>query len=137
MKHLAQRLFSKTSLLGSSLALALGLMATTAPASAQRRGGPSQTQWELGVTKDMAGASAALRVGSRGVSLDLRSNRRARIPRGYDGGRYEYRNERVWVPGFNKQVWVAPVYEWRYDDCGRRYRVCVQAGYHRTVCVPG
>ncbi len=149
MKHLAQRLFAaRKALLGTGLAFALAAAVTTAPAAAQRlntnKGG---TQWELGVRKESRSGGAELRVGSRGVSLDLhsrngssrRSTRRSPITvhPGYDGGRYEYRSERFWVPGYDKEVWVEPVYEWRYDPCGRRTRVLVRSGYYRTVCVPG
>lgn len=142
MKHLAHRILSaRRSLLGAGFALALAAFATTAPASAQRlstnKGG---TQWEIGIGRETRSGGGAIRVGNQGVSLDLHSHGRrgdARIPRGYDGGRYEYRNERVWVPGFDQEVWVEPVYEWRYDSCGRRHQVLVCAGYYRTVCVPG
>lgn len=142
MKHLAQRLFSaRRALLGAGLAFALAAAVTTAPASAQRlstnKGG---TQWEIGFGKETRSGGGAIRVGSQGVSLDLHSHgrrSRARIPRGYDGGRYEYRNERTWVPGYDRQVWVEPVYDWHYDNCGNRHQVLVRAGYYRTVCVPG
>ena len=139
MKHLTQRLLAaKNALLGTGLAFALAAAVTTAPAAAQRLHAEkrSGSQWEIGVGNESRSGSAALTVGSQGVSLNL-SRGGARVPRGYDGGRYEYRTERTWVPGYNRQVWVEPVYQWRYDSCGARYRVLVRAGYNRTVCVPG
>lgn len=42
---------------------------------------------------------------------------------GYSGG------------GYTKQVWVAPVYRTRYDDCGRAIRVCIRNGYYKQVYV--
>lgn len=37
--------------------------------------------------------------------------------------------------GYWKRVYRQPVYEWRYDYCGRPYRVCVRAGYYERVWV--
>lgn len=37
--------------------------------------------------------------------------------------------------GYWKRVYHSPVYETRYDDCGRPYRVCVRAGYYERVWV--
>jgi hypothetical protein len=37
--------------------------------------------------------------------------------------------------GYWKRVYHGPVYETRYDDCGRPYRVCVRAGYYERVWV--
>ena len=61
----------------------------------------------------------------------------SRIPRGYRGGHYETRYERVWIPGELRRIWVPPVYEWRYDSCGRRIRVICQEGFYRTERAPG
>jgi hypothetical protein len=52
-------------------------------------------------------------------------------------GRYETRCERVWVEGRSRQVWAPARYEWRWDGCGRMYRVCVSAGRWTTVVDPG
>ena len=37
--------------------------------------------------------------------------------------------------GYWSRVYRSPVYETRYDSCGRPYRVCVQAGYYERVWV--
>lgn len=37
--------------------------------------------------------------------------------------------------GYWKRVYHSPVYETRYDSCGRPYRVCVRAGYYERVWV--
>jgi hypothetical protein len=129
MKHFAQRLLAaKNALLGTGLAFALAAAVTTAPAAAQRLHAEKRgTQWEIGV-------------GSQGVSVNLASNSRrgsVRTPRGYDGGRYEYRTQRTWIPGSNRRVWVEPRYQWSYDSCGVRFRSLIRAGYYRTVCSPG
>lgn len=44
---------------------------------------------------------------------------------------------RVWVPGRTRREWVPPLYQTRFDSCGRPYTVCVRAGHWRTVCEPG
>jgi hypothetical protein len=59
-------------------------------------------------------------------------SRRVWIP-----GHYEVVQRKTWVPGATRQVWVPPVYETRYDWCGRAYTVLVSAGYHRTIQDPG
>lgn len=45
--------------------------------------------------------------------------------------------ERVWIPATTNQVWCPPVYATQYDACGQPYQVMTQAGYHKTVHVPG
>lgn len=37
--------------------------------------------------------------------------------------------------GYTKQVWVPPIYQTRYDDCGRVIRVCIRNGYYKQVYV--
>lgn len=37
--------------------------------------------------------------------------------------------------GYWKRVYHSPVYETRYDSCGRPYRVCVRAGYYERIWV--
>lgn len=138
MKHFAQRLLAaKNALLGTGLAFALAAAVTTAPAAAQRLQAEKHgSQWEIGALKSTKNGSAAITVGSQGVSLNLASNSRrgsVRTPRGYDGGRYEYRTQRTWIPGSNRRVWVEPSYQWRYDSCGVRFRSLVRAGYYRTI----
>ena len=44
---------------------------------------------------------------------------------------------RQWVPGRTERVWVAPVYHWSVDSCGRRFRLLVSAGHWKSVCHPG
>jgi len=50
---------------------------------------------------------------------------------------YETREQKIWVEGVEQQVWVAPVYDWRYDPCGRPYRVQLEVGHWKTICTPG
>lgn len=52
-------------------------------------------------------------------------------------GRYDVRCERVWIEGCERQVWVEPCYETRWDSCGRPYRVQVRPGHWRPVRDPG
>ena len=37
----------------------------------------------------------------------------------------------------SRQVWVDPVYETRYDNCGNPIQVLVTPGHYRTVQTPG
>lgn len=117
-----------------SLALLLAAAASSAaPALAQRQ--TARPDWSITATKGTRSANAAITIGSQGVQASFQ--RGSRVPSGYDGGRYETRYQKVWVPASSRRVWVAPVYQWRYDSCGRRYRATVQAGYYRTECIPG
>lgn len=50
---------------------------------------------------------------------------------------FETREERFWVEGTEQQVWVAPVYDWRYDKCGKPYRVQLEVGHWTCVRTPG
>lgn len=45
--------------------------------------------------------------------------------------------ERVWVPGECRTVWVPPVYGWTRDHCGRRHYGILREGYWQTVQEPG
>ena len=104
----------------------------------------------LGLTFAAVGAAPAqagdlsLQVhGKKGsIGIHLGSGPHSGRPVGYAHrewipGHYETIHERVWIPGREERVWVAPVYQWRYDSCGRAIRVCVQQGYWNTVCTPG
>jgi len=50
---------------------------------------------------------------------------------------FEARTEKVWIEGREEQVWIAPVYDWRYDKCGRPYRVQLEVGHWACVRAPG
>ncbi|MBK7643907.1 MAG: hypothetical protein IPJ19_12815 [Planctomycetes bacterium] len=50
---------------------------------------------------------------------------------------YETQLQKVWVDGVEQKVWVAPVYDWRYDPCGRPYKVQLEVGHWKTICQPG
>lgn len=52
-------------------------------------------------------------------------------------GCYENREQRVWVPATRQRVWIEPVYETRYDPCGRPIRVLVRPGCTQWQTVPG
>lgn len=138
-----RRLRSLRTLLGCGLAALAAAVATTSTASAQR--GPVGEVWEVTGRKVSDRGSAAITIGNRGASFSASYGQFGRRYRGQDHGQrrvdrrgcYETRYENVWVPGYEKRVWVPAVYEWRYDPCGRRTRVLVCAGYYRTECVPG
>jgi hypothetical protein len=67
-----------------------------------------------------------------GNSSHEREGRREWVPAHFEG-----RTERVWIEGREQQVWIAPVYDWRYDACGRPYRVQLQVGHWSCVRAAG
>lgn len=115
--------------LASGLALAALL---AAPAAAQRR-----TEWQIGVGQKTDHGHIGVTFGNRGVQVSAGYGDRHRhpvyCPPPQPAGHWETRVERVWVPGPTRQVWVPPVYETRYDHCGRRYQVEVRCGYWDTI----
>lgn len=93
-----------------------------------------------------AGSEIELRFGKRTRAGEFAihlSSGRARYERECESRRiwvpahFETREERVWVEGRERQVWVAPVYDWRYDHCGRPYRVQLEVGHWTCVRDPG
>jgi len=50
---------------------------------------------------------------------------------------YEFVLRPVFEPGHFERVWVEPVFETRYDPCGRPRQVQVCDGYWKDVFVPG
>ena len=50
---------------------------------------------------------------------------------------YETKTEQVWVEGAEQKVWIAPVYGWRYDHCGKPYKVQLEVGHWKCVGSPG
>ncbi|MEM9801100.1 MAG: hypothetical protein AAGA20_12305 [Planctomycetota bacterium] len=119
----------RSSKVALGLAALAATLATAEPAAAQRRA--VGDVWEVTASRAGDRGGASVTVGDRGTSFRASFGQRSR------GGRYVTRYERVWVPGFQRQVWVPPVYEWRCGPFGNRIRVCVRAGFYRTECVPG
>ena len=52
-------------------------------------------------------------------------------------GRYEVRDQRVWIPASYERVWVEPEFGVRFDDCGLEVRFQISRGYWRKVHRPG
>ena len=46
-------------------------------------------------------------------------------------------NERIWVWGVERKVWVEPVYDNWVDDCGILRRRQIRGGFFRVVQEPG
>lgn len=97
-------------------------------------------------TSARAGSDIQLRFGERTrhgfFSIQLGGERHERDgdrerERCWVPGHYETRSERIWIEGREEQVWVAPVYDWRYDPCGRPYRVQLEVGHWTCVRQPG
>ncbi len=71
----------------------------------------------------------------RRVTLSPRAPRNARNR--WIAGYYKNVPKRVWIPARYERVWIEPVYETRYDECGEPYRVLVCNGYWKKVYVAG
>lgn len=52
-------------------------------------------------------------------------------------GHWTIVRERVWVEGRCERVWIEPIYETRFDACGRPIQICIRQGYWHTVQHPG
>ncbi len=105
------------------LSVALSLMAfSSAPAQA--------SDWNI----DFSKRSISVNVGNRGHRVTTRryAPRKVWVP-----GRYEMEQQRVWVEGQTRQIYVPPVYETRCDYRGRAYQVQISAGHYRVVRDPG
>lgn len=126
---------TRISTVASGLALA-ALLAS--PAAAQRR-----SEWQIGFGKQTGNAHVGVTVGSHGVQVSAGIRERhcpppvARPCPPPPSGHWETRCERVWVPGPVRKVWVPPLYETRYDHCGRPYQVEVRCGFWDTIQEPG
>jgi hypothetical protein len=59
------------------------------------------------------------------------------LPQTWIPGHYDTVLERVWVEGSARELWCAPVFEWRRDACGRTIKVLVVPGHWQTVSAPG
>ncbi len=110
------------------LPLACAALAGLAPAAAAQRtagyGAPGSAAAVAGLRPSCATTGA-------GFVVPHSLPRRVWVP-----GRYEAVEQRVWVPESRRSVWIAPVYEWRRDACGRPIRVLVCAGRFELQCVP-
>ncbi|MEO0480350.1 MAG: hypothetical protein AAF196_12790 [Planctomycetota bacterium] len=72
------------------------------------------------------------------VAASVAAHTGAVSPRtGHSDGYWRTVRERVWVPGTRRVVHVPARYDWRYDSCGRRVRVCVQPAGTRVIQNPG
>lgn len=58
-------------------------------------------------------------------------------PRCWVPGHYETRYEKVWIEGCEERVWIAPVFAWRKDSCGRPFQYPVSGGHWSVVRKPG
>ncbi len=83
---------------------------------------------------DFSNGSISASVGRRGHRV---SNRRYAPRKVWVAGRYVLEKRRVWVAGTKRKVYVEPVYETRYDDCGRAYQVLICEGHYRVIRDPG
>ncbi|MEZ6196427.1 MAG: hypothetical protein R3F20_11980 [Planctomycetota bacterium] len=67
----------------------------------------------LGAAAPAASASTGVQAGELSLDRD---------------GYWRDERVRVWVDGFHDRIWIEPCYEYRYQPCGTRYRVCVREG---------
>lgn len=110
----------------SSRALFILLLTVPFIVAQEARGG----EWSV----DYANRSVTVRASSRGHRVTTRTcaPRKVWVP-----GRYEIQMQKVWVEGRTRKVYVEPVYETRFDSCGRAYQVLIAEGYYRLVRDPG
>ena len=76
------------------------------------------------------------RGGDRYDRGDRRGHGHASPARGHSHS-YRIINERVWIPGYHKRVYVPAQYGWVYDSCGNRTWGVVRAACHERIWVPG
>ena len=110
------------------------LLIAAAPAAMAPTASASDLDFGIGVQLGKR-SSISVSVGNRGRGYGY--GRRCAPKRVWVPGRYEIVTEKVWVPGRTRKVWCDPVYETRYDPCGRPYTVCVSPGRWTTVTDPG
>jgi hypothetical protein len=127
-----------------ALAMALGPLVPTAI------GQPAQTcgDWGVRIGKSTKAGHLSVRLGSRGVGVDLAAGRNYRTRQRSVGhqhgsccnfvpGHYEARIDRVWVPGATEQVWVPAQYQVSYNACGQRIQTLVAPARWEYINHPG
>ena len=108
---------------------------------------PAASAGDLGLSlhlgKKGKGIHVSYHKGARGpvASGRIVSSRRPithRAPRKvWTPGHYQTVARRVWIPETYQKVYIEPVYETRYDECGRPITVLVREGYWTSKCIPG
>ena len=118
---------------GLSVAL-LAVVLVAAPASAERqsavRDRHAHHDGHHGRSQDRGHRSDG-RHGSRDKQFILSFGSHRRVPH-----RVIY-TRRVYVPGYHEKRWIEPIYETRYDSCGRAYEVLIREGCYERIWVPG
>jgi len=117
---------------------ALALLASAAPAAAS----PQAAGWRgygRGLDRSYPAPSAYARPVARGTRWSGYGvpNCEPRSVRVWVPGRWVVEERRVWVPGRRERVWSPPLFETRFDACGRSFRFQVRPGGFRTVQQPG
>lgn len=118
------------------LALSALVLGLSVPAAAQRH---VSIRTGLSVGARFGNVSVHLgrdRYGSH-AGFGYVSSRRHSSSRVWIPGCYRTAYERVWIPTAKKKTWIEPIYETRYDECGRAYQVLVREGCWRWIEVPG
>ena len=122
--------------------LALALLGLASPAVAQRRVDLS-VEHGRGITLNAQAGRFGVSFG-RTSSIRPRngyvSSRRVSCPtpqRVYVKGYWKTVDEKVWVPATKRRVWREPVYQTRYDSCGRAYQVLVRPGCYEWITEGG
>ncbi len=115
------------------------LLALTTVAAATLFVGTAQAQRvSIGFTQRVGHGAISVGIGDLFGWRDRRDDDRCERPyRVWTPGHYECRDDRVWVPGVCRRVWVAPVYEWRTDYRGCKFQWLVRDGYWDSVEAPG
>lgn len=98
---------------------------------------PAANAQEIGIQYKKKNVSIGLSIGHHGsrghrAPRPVRYEQREWIP-----SHYETISEQVWCAGREERVFVPAVYQWRTDNCGRRYQVISSPAHYETRCTPG
>lgn len=115
----------------SLASILLALSAATPTARAQELG--------IGYTRRSKHASFSVTLGAVPPAYSTRGGYGARSP--YGGypvaGRYDTVKTKVWIPGYQRKVWVPARYETWIDACGTQRRRLVRPGHFEWIWEPG
>lgn len=121
--------------LASALLLAPSTSTSAQELSASLGGSRSGLSWSAHLStghRPRLGVSYGNRAGRRPSYAGSHATKRIWVP-----ARHERVARRTWVPGNRQREWIAPLYDTRYDPCGRSYQVIVREGYWHDVYLPG
>ena len=115
--------------------LLASLVLTLAPSEAEAGGGVSISYRNGGLRVQASTARHALSYG--GYRRSRVQHAPCRTRRVFVPGHYEWVEQRQWVPGPTRQVWIAPAHQVVLDSFGRPRTVLLTAGHFESITSPG